>query len=101
MDVVDELIAKAPDFFVMEKDRREEAKETAYKEAVKKEKEQKFDGLSDYEKEIVEIIASGKGTANLIEENISFEAHRLTALLGMMEIKGIIKKGPGNKYIIL
>ena len=101
MDVVDELIAKAPDFFVMEKERREEEKEIAYKEAVKKEKQQKFDGLSDYEKEIVEIIASGKGTANLIEENISFEAHRLTALLGMMEIKGIIKKGPGNKYIIL
>ena len=36
----------------------------------------------------------------LIEEKISFEASRLTALLGMMEIKGIIRKGPDKKYEI-
>ena len=97
MDVVDELIAKVPDFFVRENDRREKKR----KESALKEKELKLDGLSEYEKEIVNIIASGKATANLIEENISFDAHRLTALLGMMEIKGLIKKGPDKKYIIL
>lgn len=97
MEVVDELIAKVPDFFVRENDRREKKR----KEAALKEKELKLDGLSEYEKEIVCIIASGKATANLIEENISFEAYRLTALLGMMEIKGLIKKGPDKKYIIL
>ncbi len=97
MEVVDELIARVPDFFVRENDRREKKRN----EAALKEKELKLDGLSDYEKEIVSIVASGKATANLIEENISFEAHRLTALLGMMEIKGIIKKGPDKKYIIL
>lgn len=97
MDVVDELIAKVPDFFVRENDRREKKR----KESALKEKELKLDGLSEYEKEIVSIIASGKATANLIEENISFDAHRLTALLGMMEIKGLIKKGPDKKYIIL
>lgn len=97
MDVVDELIAKVPDFFVRENDRREKKR----KESALKEKELKLDGLSEYEKEIVSIIASGKATANLIEENISFDAHRLTALLGMMEIKGVIKKGPDKKYIIL
>ncbi len=97
MDVVDELIAKVPDFFVRENVRREEKR----KESALKEKEIKLGGLSDYEKEIVSIIASGKATANLIEENISFDAHRLTALLGMMEIKGLIKKGPDKKYIIL
>lgn len=97
MDVVDELIAKVPDFFVRENDRREKKR----KESALKEKELKLDGLSEYEKEIVNIIASGKATANLIEENISFDAHRLTALLGMMEIKGVIKKGPDKKYIIL
>ncbi|MBQ8764953.1 MAG: DNA-processing protein DprA [Clostridia bacterium] len=97
MDVVDELIAKVPDFFVRENDRREKKR----KESALKEKELKLDGLSEYEKEIVNIIASGKATANLIEENISFDAHRFTALLGMMEIKGVIKKGPDKKYIIL
>ena len=97
MDVVDELIAKVPDFFVRENDRRERKR----KESALKEKELKLDGLSEYEKEIVSIIASGKATANLIEENISFDAHRLTALLGMMEIKGLVKKGPDNKYMIL
>ncbi len=97
MEVVDELIARVPDFFVRENDRREKKRN----EAALKEKELKLDGLSEYEKEIVNIVASGKATANLIEENISFEAHRLTALLGMMEIKGIIKKGPDKKYIIL
>lgn len=97
MDVVDELIAKAPDFFVRENDRREKKR----KESALKEKELKLDGLSEFEKEVVSIIASGKATANLIEENISFDAHRLTALLGMMEIKGLIKKGPDKKYIIL
>ena len=97
MDVVDELIAKVPDFFVRENDRREKKR----KESALKEKELKLDGLSEYEKEIVNIIASGKATANLIEENITFDAHRLTALLGMMEIKGLIKKGPDKKYIIL
>jgi len=101
MEVVDELIAKVPDFFVREKDRREERKEGRRKEAALKEKALKLDGLSEYEKEIVNLIASGISAANLIEENISFEAHRLTALLGMMEIKGIIKKGPDKKYIIL
>ena len=57
-------------------------------------------GLSEYEAEIVNIINDGVQTQNLIEEKISFEPSRLTALLGMMEIKGIIKKRPDKKYII-
>ena len=101
MEVVDELIAKVPDFFVREKDRREEAAEKQRKEKVLKERELRLEGLSDYEKEVVQLIASGIQTQNLIEENISFGAERLTALLGMMEIKGIIRKAPTNKYIIL
>lgn len=43
MDVVDELIAKVPDFFVRENDRREKKRN----EAALKEKELKLDGLSD------------------------------------------------------
>ena len=101
IEVVDELIAKVPDFFVREKDRREEAAEKARKEKIVKERELRLEGLSDFEKEIVQLIATGVDAPNLIEENISFGAERLTALLGMMEIKGIIRKAPTNKYIIL
>ncbi|MBE7033993.1 MAG: DNA-protecting protein DprA [Ruminococcaceae bacterium] len=100
MDVVDELIERVPDFFVMEMDKREKEAEELRTEK-KTEKKLNLEGLSEYEKEIVEIIISGAQTQNLIEEKISFGAERLTALLGMMEIKGIIKKGPDKKYIIL
>ncbi len=98
IDVIDELIALEPDFFVREKERAsfDDAEEIITDEKPKK--EQNFSGLSEYEKEIISIIEGGDSTQNLIEEKISFEAHRLTALLGMMEIKGIIKKGPDKKY---
>ncbi len=99
MDVIDELIEREPDFFVKEMDKRE--KEEIYREKKQDtKKELNLEGLSDYEKEIVGIIISGLSTQNLIEEKISFGAERLTALLGMMEIKGIIKKGPDKKYTI-
>jgi hypothetical protein len=67
---------------------------------VEKNKSLNLEGLSDYEKEIVEIIVSGASTQNLIEEKISFGAERLTALLGMMEIKGIIRKKSDKSYIV-
>ena len=56
--------------------------------------------LSEYEREIVSIIESGFDTQSMIEEKISFEASRLTALLSMMEIKGIIKKKADKSYIV-
>lgn len=101
MDVVDELIAREPDFFVRENDEpqsfAEETKDT-------KENPEKTPvdttGLSEYEAEIVNIINHGAQTQSLIEEKVSFEPSRLTALLGMMEIKGIIRKGLDKKYII-
>lgn len=101
VDVIDELIAREPDYFVREKER----KYSTVKE-VKKQPERTgkalpdIKGLSEYETEIVNIINDGAQTQNLIEEKISFETSRLTALLGMMEIKGIIKKCPDKKYII-
>lgn len=99
MDVIDELIALEPDFFVREKE--EEWEEIpAEKEEIKEEKPCKSLNLSEYEKEIVSVIENGAETQNLIEEKISFEPQRLTALLGMMEIKGIIKKCPDKKYVI-
>ena len=79
-----------------------EKEEYEYEEVIIKEespkKEVDISGLSEYEKEIISIIENGDRTQNLIEEKISFGAQRLTALLGMMEIKGIIKKGPDKKY---
>ena len=101
MDVIDELIEKNPDFFMKERESLEDEFHDDFTLEEKLEIKAKTEGLSEYEKEIVNIIISGAQTQNLIEENISFGAERLTALLGMMEIKGIIKKGPNKKYIIL
>ena len=100
IDVIDELIELSPDFFVREMDKREKEEEAKHIEEKEFRKKINIDGLSDYEKEIIDIIISGNQTQNLIEEKISFGAERLTALLGMMEIKGIIKKGPDKKYNI-
>lgn len=101
MEVIDELIAREPDFFVKEKDIAEKDAVEEITEIKNPEKPaHKIEGLSEYESEIVNIIISGANTQNLIEEKVSFEASRLTALLGMMEIKGIIRKGPDKKYVI-
>ena len=54
--------------------------------------------LSEYEKEIVNIISDGHTVLPEIEEHISFDGSRLTALLGMLEIKGVIRRGSDKKY---
>lgn len=98
MDVIDELITLKPDFFVREREREMFEDET--EEKLIEEKPKKTPTLSVYEEEIISIIESGANLQSLIEEKISFEPQRLTALLGMMEIKGIIKKCPDKKYEI-
>lgn len=101
IEVIDELIARDPDFFVREKELKQIPFTERKIKTQKPPKEQfSLDGLSEYEAEIVNIITSGIQTQNLIEEKISFEPSRLTALLGMMEIKGIIKKDLDKKYVI-
>ena len=97
MDVIDELIACEPDYF--EKTREE----IPYVKAVPEMRSENSGikiPLSEYESEIVSIIESGFDTQSMIEEKISFEASRLTALLSMMEIKGIIKKKADKSYIV-
>ncbi|MBQ8807671.1 MAG: DNA-processing protein DprA, partial [Clostridia bacterium] len=91
MDVIDELVARRPDYFVREKDKKEErAKEEFFAPTpAKEEKKEVPSGLSEYENEIVNIINDGFNTQPQIEEKVSFEAGRLGALLAMMEIKGI------------
>ncbi len=102
MDVIDELILKEPDFFVKEKETKIEYK-TIVPERVKETSDKSAANitLSEYESEVVNIIESGHNTLSLIEENISFEGARLTALLSMMEIKGIIKKKSDKTYTII
>ena len=101
MDLIDELIVKNPDYFIREKEKPQfetqvpqVPDETVTKTEVKT-------VLSEYEREVVSIIENGFTTQNLIEEKISFDPTRLTALLGMMEIKGIIKKKADKSYIII
>ena len=101
MEVIDELIQREPDFFVREKEISQRIVNEEITEPKKQEKSAPdIGGLSEYEAEIVNIIVSGAHSQTEIEEKVSFEPSRLTALLGMMEIKGIIKKGPDRKYII-
>lgn len=100
MDVIDELIRKEPDYFVKTRE------EIPYIKAVPEstEKTAKSSGvkvqLSEYEREIVSIIENGFNTQSMIEEKISFDASRLTALLSMLEIKGIISKKSDKSYIV-
>ena len=102
MEVIDELIALNPDYFVREQEEGRIVYDggESFSADEREKKSVTASGLSEYEEEIVNIIMSGADTQNLIEEKISFEPSRLTALIQMMEIKGIIKKGRGNKYAI-
>jgi hypothetical protein len=100
MDVIDELIAKEPDYFTKTRE------EIPYIKSVPEIVEKAVNGsgvkvqLSEYESEVVSIIEKGFNTQSMIEEKISFDASRLTALLGMMEIKGIIRKKSDKSYIV-
>lgn len=100
-DVIDELIALNPDYFAREKDAGvfEYSRETSFVPE-KKERVVFTPELSEYEKEIINIINDGAETLSMIEQKISFEPTRMTALVQMMEIKGIIKKIPPNRYKI-
>lgn len=99
MDVIDELILKEPDFFVREKESIKAEKTVPVIEEEYLPKKQ-AKGLSEYEAEIVSIIKDGFNTQPLLEEKVSFDGARLTALLSMLEIKDIIKKGADKKYVI-
>lgn len=102
MDIIDDLMNHKPDFFTS---REEEITETERKPepiVLNTEKPKKKSGafLSEFEEEIVSAIENGFQTQNEIEEKVSFDAARLTAMLGMLELKGVIKKGMNNKYKI-
>lgn len=100
MDVIDELVLKEPDYFVKERESIEIPAKEKIIPSVQNKSVCRMQGLSEYETEIVNIINDGFNTLPLIEEKITFDAARLTALLGMLEIKGIVKKSADKKYII-
>jgi len=101
VDIIDELIAKNPDFFVRERSAQKSEVVTPHNSTEKTGEEKLPAELSEYEREIVNIINDGFNTQYMIEEKASFDASRLVALLGMMEIKGIIKKGTDKKYKVI
>lgn len=100
MDIIDELIESNPDFFMKEKPilKKKEEKQKVVPFLVIDKNTDVKETLSEYEKEIINIIKSGHTQSSQIEEQISFEPSRLTAVLGLLEIKGLIKRGRDKKY---
>ena len=104
MDVIDELISEKPDFFITEREKPNKSIITPAPEKVEMKSAsgvQARKGFSEFENEILDAIENGKNTLTQIEETISFDPSRLTAILGMLELKGVIKKGFNKKYTTL
>ncbi len=100
--LIDELILKNPDYFVREKEKLPYIKcVPRVEDETKKKKTPSKSVLNEYESEVVSLIQKGINTQAAIEENLSFDASRLTALLGMMEIKEIIKRKADKSYVII
>lgn len=101
MDVIDDLMNSNPDFFTYREEETVKAAEEIIKPDFKERNEKrKIGALSEFEEEIVSAIEEGFQTQSEIENKVSFDSSRLTAMLGMLELKGIIKKGISNKYKI-
>lgn len=104
MDVIDELMLTIPDFFLSERESKKEVIITpppVKTEINSASYAQSRKGFSEFESEILDAIEDGRNTLTQIEETISFDPSRLTAILGMLELKGVIKKGFNKKYTIL
>lgn len=97
MDVLDEIILRKPDFFTKNEMPQIIEEETA-KQVIKEEKTVHKIALSPIEKEVFDAISGGKQTFEQIEDTVSFDGARLTAVLGMLELKGIISKDFDKKY---
>jgi len=64
----------------------------------KEEKKPDFSGLNDIQKKICECIVSGNNHIDMMVREIGVSAGKLNNEFLMMEIEGIIKSYPGNKY---
>ncbi len=97
MDVLDEIILRKPDFFTT-KENTQVTQEEPPQKIIKEEKPKRKMALSPIETEVFEAISGGKQTFEQIADAVSFDESRLTAVLGMLELKGIISKDFDKKY---
>ena len=97
MDVLDEIILRKPDFFTT-KDKPQLAEEEPPQNIIKEDKPIRKVARSPIETEVFEAITAGKQTFEQIEDSVSFDGARLTAVLGMLELKGIISRDFDKKY---
>ena len=98
-DILYEMMDRVPEKFRLKDNFGEEAEEEVVPEALPEEKEKdKNEHLSPFEKSVVNAIKTGKETYEEILEYTQMEASRLTSVLTIMEIKGIIKLAFRNKY---
>ena len=105
MDIVDELIAKNPDFFktehkieVFKSEKKRPTENIIEKQPEKINPEKQFPNVSEIEREVLSLIEKGIRKPSEMEEYISFDASRLPATVSMLELKGLIIKGMDKKY---
>ncbi len=95
-DILEELMVKKPDAF------RAAKSFVAKKQIKKEEKEKNYQETGDYllmlERAVVNALKTGKDTYEDIQEFTGMETKKLTSLLTIMEIKGIIKLAFNNRY---
>ncbi|MBR5536197.1 MAG: DNA-processing protein DprA [Clostridia bacterium] len=97
MDRIPQAFQKAKSFGEEEEEPVENIKITE-KAAPKNEDGEKNNHLSPFEQAILNALKSGKETYEEIQEFTLMEAGKLTSVLTIMEIKGIIKLAFRNKY---
>lgn len=105
-DILFDLMEKESEKFRKARDYQldsEEAEAVNFVSEAKNEKEEaaeKIEGLSAAETAVVNAIKAGKDKYDEILEFCACEPNKLTSLLTIMEIKGIIKLAFGNRYKI-
>ncbi len=98
-DILYELMERIPESFRKIDFFTEEAEEEEMVvPVITEEKEDNEKHLSPFEKSVVNAVKSGNGTYEEILEFTQMEASKLTSVLTIMEIKGIIKLAFRNKY---
>ncbi len=97
-DVIDELMERVPDKYRQAQGYEDEETENSQEEVTMQNKTEKPDALTPGEKAVVNAIKSGKDTYDEIFDFCALETNKLTSLLTIMEIKGIIKLAFGNHY---
>lgn len=98
-DVVEELLERVPEKFRMAQnycEKKAEEKVILTKPEAKEEKEEKT--FTPFEQAVVNALNAGKETYEEIQQFTLMDTKRLTSLLTIMEIKGIIKLAFRNKY---